>query len=149
MSFRLLAFGWAMLFAWVHVYWLAGGSLGLPRAIVEARPPAIMLAAALAVPLLTIAALGALIGPNVPHRFARSGARVGVAVVALFCLAHSLSALLIAGGEALLGRLTLDEHRFYELVIYEPNWLLGGLFLAKVWRDWPARKPTPSAEEAE
>lgn len=140
---RAFASSWAMMFALVHVYWLAGGGVGLPPSVAAARPPMIMLAAAIAVPLLALAALGPLVGPGSASPRIRQLAKTGVAIVALFSLAHALPPLVQAAGLALMGQLRMDQATAYSLMLYEPNWLLGGILFAAVWRTWPKRAPGP------
>ena len=126
---------WAFCFSLVHAYWVAGGAVGLPVRIAQERPRELMLAAAIAIPLLAIAGIGALVGHTLRSRCARAGAEFGMAIVTIFCLAHSVPPLVLAAGETLFEQLRLDENRWYDLVLYEPNWLIGGLLFLKAWRE--------------
>ncbi|MEV0134857.1 DUF3995 domain-containing protein [Dactylosporangium sp. NPDC050688] len=128
------AAAWAVVFAAVHVYWLAGGTAGLPggMSLLDNRP--LLIIDVLAVPALAVGGYLAWLLPGGGPRWLRRRLRlVSGWTVAVVLLAHSLPTV------PDWARLILTEARLTDLPalqrfsagLYEPWFLVGGLlFLA-------------------
>lgn len=134
---------WAVWFALVHAYWIAGGSVGLPPPVVAARPAGLMFAAAVAVPLLLLAGLAAIIDHGRAGGGWRRVAAIGTATTALFALTHAIAQLAVYTARAMAGTLERTSYVRYDLALYEPNWLVGGTLFLLAWRE--QRVPTAGA----
>jgi hypothetical protein len=130
---RWVACLWAILFAMVHVFWLAGGRAGLPSDIDVVPGSALFFAAVAAIPILTIAGCAAVLTRKSSSDWTHRITVVVVGLTTVFCMTHALPPLLAHAWLALTGAdRALDERAFYMLAIYEPNWLFGGVAFATV-----------------
>ena len=126
------AFAWMVLFAVVHMYWLVGGTVGLPPGRKVTDNTGLLIADVIAVPLCIVGAAVALAlarpdraRPR-PRTLQRLGA--GTAVLAVVHAATAMVSWALLPLGMLDGELS-DEERF-SLFLYEPFWLLGGILFA-------------------
>ena len=129
------AAAWAFGFALVHAYWFAGGSTGLPAAIVAARPAGLMIACLLAVPLLVAAGICVLAAARCSDRRWRGIARFGTAMTGGFAHFHAVAQFAAYGLGAARGLSLRSEYIRYDFWLWEPNWLLGGTLFALAWTE--------------
>lgn len=130
------ACGWTLLFAAVHLYWALGGTFGLPpgKPIMVGGP--LFVIDLVAIPLCLVGAVFALTlvqpwGKIFPRRLLLIAAWGGCA----FLMLHA-APVLIEGGLTEIGLLkrTLSPLDRWDLIVYEPFWLLGGiLFGGATW----------------
>ena len=137
------AAAWSATFAGVHGYWALGGRLGLPPEIVMAERPLLLAIDIIAIPLcLGAAAVATLCGKDVVKEKRRSWVRSAAWAIALFCYVHCvppLSAAMVRLARS--GRPTFPgEASAFDLLLYEPWWLLGGMAFA--WVASERRRPT-------
>jgi hypothetical protein len=130
------ACGWALLFAAIHAYWALGGSLGLVPGLSMARGSVLFVIDLVAIPLCIGGAAFALTlvlswGRSFPRRVLLIVAWCGCA----FLVVHAAPTLLQGGliGAGVLKN-TLSPLERWDLMVYEPFWLLGGiLFGIAAW----------------
>ncbi len=130
------AFAWMAFFAVVHIYWLVGGTVGLPPGKKLTDSAGLLIADIIAIPLCMVGAALALAltqtgrarpSPRTLQRLAVATAVVSVVHAGPAMISWVLRPLGVEDGEL------TDEERF-SLFLYEPFWLLGGiLFGLATW----------------
>lgn len=130
------AFAWMAFFAVVHIYWLVGGTIGLPPGKKLTDSTGLLIADIIAIPLCMVGAALALAltqpGRARPSPRALQRLAVATAVVAVVHAGPAMISWVLRPLGLQDGELT-DEERF-SLFLYEPFWLLGGiLFGLATW----------------
>ena len=130
------ACGWMVLFAAVHLYWAAGGTLGLPPGLSVTDSTPLLVIDLVAVPLCVAGALLALalVRPW-GRRLRRRWLLAASWATATLLVVHALPAL-VDGTLLVLGARSrpLTAQDRFSLFLYEPYWLLGGiLFGVAAW----------------
>jgi hypothetical protein len=125
-----------VLFAAVHLYWAAGGTLGLPPGLSLPEHTPLLVIDLLAVPLCTVGALLALAlirpwGRRLRHWWLLAASWATAALLVVHALPAVVEWVLLASGAR--PRPLSAQDRF-SLFAYEPYWLLGGiLFGVAAW----------------
>jgi hypothetical protein len=127
---------WGFTFALVHLYWLTGGTLGLPPGLSVRSNTPLLIIDVIAIPLSTLAAVLAMafvrpLGRFVSRRLLLTG---GLSITAIN-LSHSLPSVveLITGLARGTNRYSSVER--FALYLYEPWFFVGGmLFALATWR---------------
>lgn len=123
---------WMLFFGLLHVYWVLGGSIGLPSGISLRGSTGLFVASLMAVPLC---ATGVLLALALRHPGRGGGPRRILLVAGWFAsgimFVHAVPALvelaiLLARGEVY----GLSQRQRFSLWLYEPFWFLGGVLFA-------------------
>ncbi|MGH3728274.1 MAG: DUF3995 domain-containing protein [Micromonosporaceae bacterium] len=125
-----LAAAWAALFAVVHLYWLAGGRLGLPEQLSLFDNLPLLIIDIIAIPMCAVAAVLALAlvcpwGRRLPRRLVLAGAWTTAAVLVVHAVPSMVDWVALAVGARTPGDLTALER--FATFLYEPFFLAGGL----------------------
>ncbi|MEU5880926.1 DUF3995 domain-containing protein [Spirillospora sp. NPDC047279] len=127
------AAGWGVLFALVHVYWLAGGRAGLPSGQSIFDSTALLVIDVIAIPVsFAAAALALALTRPWGGRFRRRTLLTGAWAAAVLMVVHALPTMIdwvaLAAGERTAGELTAEER--FVTFLYEPWFLAGGILFA-------------------
>ncbi|MGI8689095.1 MAG: DUF3995 domain-containing protein [Thermomicrobiales bacterium] len=129
--------GWGIMFAAVHLYWLFGGTLGLPQGLSLFANKPLFVIDIIAIPLCIIAALLALAlvrpwGRRFPRRLLLAGAWGGAALFVVHAVPAIPDWVSVALGVRTAALTPMDR---FDLFLYEPWFLVGGiLFGMAAWR---------------
>lgn len=126
------AFTWMILFGAVHVYWLAGGTGGLPSGRRVTDSVGLLVADIIAIPLCIVGAALALALAR-PERTRPTGRTLqrlawGTAALAVAHAAPAMVSWVLRPLGFKTGELSADDR--FSLFLYEPFWLLGGIVFA-------------------
>lgn len=138
------ACAWAATFGLVHVYWAAGGALGLPAGMRLPEHPRLFAAALAAVPCCGVALVLSrrVLTDGHPRRRARLVALTALA--AAFFTAHSLPSMIgVAARVVSSAPAPLSETERLALYLYEPWWFLGAVLYAALAALAGGRPPSP------
>ncbi|MCX2729091.1 DUF3995 domain-containing protein [Saccharopolyspora sp. NFXS83] len=124
------AAAWSVVFGLVHVYWLAGGGVGLPPGTSLASNLPLLIIDVVAIPLCALAALVALApirpwGSRVPRWLLHAAVWGVAALLVVHALPSVVDWLLLASGR--LAVADLDPMARFVTLLYEPVFLTGGL----------------------
>lgn len=112
---RWPAFCWALAFAGIHLHWLGGGRLALPRGVAIEPGSPLFVVSLVAVPLLMGAGALAITGGRAGVPLSAGLSRWVLRSVVLFAVLHAVTALAAAVSQQVSGQLMWTEQHIYSL----------------------------------